>query len=79
MFNKKNITKGLILLDAGAILGMIISRISCSTIDKSIIIFANNMIRCDDFIGVQNWLIYLTIICAVVGTYLTAKEKKYKG
>ncbi len=79
MFSKKNIIKGLVLLNTGTVLAKIIGKISSAKADEEILTFAINLTKTNTLFYVPNWLIYLTIICAILCSYLTAKEKVIKG
>lgn len=78
MFNKKNIIRGLLLLDGGIILGKIITLIPSSGADKEIFTFADNLIKINPIFEVPYWLIYLTALCAIIGSYLTIRDKLKK-
>lgn len=71
MISKRTFIKGLLILNAGLIIGKAIGSIPTPKADSYIL----SLFQVDSLLQVPNWLIYLTFSCAVVGTYLTNKKK----
>lgn len=71
MISSKSIIKGLLILNAGLIIGKAIGNIPTPKADSYIL----SLFQIDSLLQVPNWLIYLTFSCAVIGTYLTSKKK----
>lgn len=71
MISRKSIIKGLLILNAGLIIGKTIGSIPTPKADSYIL----SLFQIDSLFQVPNWLIYLTFSCAVIGTYLTSKKK----
>lgn len=71
MISRKSIIKGLLILNAGLIIGKAIGSIPTLKADAYIL----SLFEIDSLLQVPNWLIYLIFSSSVVGTYLTNKQK----